>query len=129
MRAADGAGLGLEADTMKPGFQKLVSVPGRSIGALPANTYKGIVNNRKAIPLPAFGLTQIAGAHVSDDVIYKITKGYFENIAEIHQANPWLRGMSKKDPFAVLNVPLHPGAYKYFKEIGVKVPKRLMPPA
>ena len=100
-----------------------ISEPGRDTGALPANTYKGIVNNRKAMPLPSFGLTQIAGAHVSDDVIYKITKGFFENIKEIHQANPWLRNMSKKDPFWVLNVPLHPGAYKYYKEAGITVPK------
>ncbi|MBT3551240.1 MAG: TAXI family TRAP transporter solute-binding subunit [Rhodospirillaceae bacterium] len=118
-----------KADTAKSGFKKMVGVPGRGVGKLPANTYKGIVNNRTDQILPSFGLTQIAGAHVPDDVIYKITKGYFDNIAEIHKANPWLANMSRKNPFSVLNVPLHPGAYKYFKEIGVKVPKRLMPPA
>jgi TRAP transporter TAXI family solute receptor len=112
-----------------PGFQKMTSVPGRGIGQLPADTYKGVVNNRKALTLPSFGLTQVAGAHVSDDVIYKITKGYFDNIEEIHKANPWLVNMSRENPFAVLNMPLHPGAYKYFREIGVKVPMRLMPPA
>ena len=61
-------------------------------------------------------------------MIYKITKAFFSNIEEIHKNNPAYRTLGLEDPFSVLNVPLHPGAYKYFKEMGVKVPERLMPP-
>lgn len=78
--------------------------------------------------MPGLGLMQVAGKHVPDEVVYKITKAFFDNIDEIHKNNPAFRSLTMKDPFMVLNVPLHNGAYRYFREKGVHVPPELMPP-
>jgi len=115
-------------DMKKPGMQKFVTKAGNLLTTLKAGAYPGLKGNDKDMPMPGLGLMQIAGKHVPDDVIYKITASFFDNIEEIHKNNPAFRSVSLKDPFATLNVPLHPGAYKYFKEKGVKVPANLVPP-
>jgi hypothetical protein len=117
-----------DGDLQKPGMQKLITKAGNLLVTLKSGSYPGVVNNDRDMKMPGLGLMQVAGKHVPDDVIYKITKSFFENIDEIHKNNPAFKDWSLDDPFMVLNVPLHPGAYKYFKEKGVKVPENLMPP-
>ncbi len=119
-------GAGDKADD--PAMAKFVGVPGRSMGLLKANTFDGVVNNDVDIRLPAFALTQLAGEHVSEDAVYKLTKSYWENIDEIHANAPFMSAMSLETAFQSLNIPLHVGAYKYYKEMGVTVPDALLPP-
>ena len=92
------------------------------------DTFDGVVNNDVDIRLPAFALTQLAGEHVSEDAVYKLTKSYWENIDEIHANAPFMSAMSLETAFQSLNIPLHVGAYKYYKEMGVTVPDELLPP-
>ena len=115
-------------DLKKPGMVKLINKAGNLLVTLKSGSYPGVVNNDRDMPMPGLGLMQVAGAHVPDDVIYKITKSFFSHIDEIHKNNPQFKDLTLQNPFAVLNVPLHPGAYKYFKEMGVKIPEKLMPP-
>lgn len=117
-----------EEDLKKPGMVALIHKAGNLLTTLKAGSYPGVINNDKDMPIPGLGLMQVAGKHVPDEVVYKITKAFFENLEEIHKNNPAFKDLTLEDPFTVLNVPLHPGAYKYFKEKGVKVPERLMPP-
>jgi hypothetical protein len=119
-------GAGEKADD--PAMAKFVGVPGRSMGVLKANTFDGVVNNDVDIRLPAFALTQLAGEHVSEDAVYKLTKAYWENIDEIHANAPFMSAMSLETAFQSLNIPLHVGAYKYYKEMGLTVPDALLPP-
>ena len=39
-----------------------------------------------------------------------------------------LSTINKDTPFTGVNMPLHIGAVKYYREVGVKIPKRLLPP-
>jgi TRAP-type uncharacterized transport system substrate-binding protein len=39
-----------------------------------------------------------------------------------------MSAMSLETAFQSLNIPLHVGAYKYYKEMGVTVPDALLPP-
>ena len=116
------------ADIQKPGMQKLIHKAGNHLTTLPAHSYDGVVNNDHAMPLPGLGLMQVVGAEVPDDVVYKMTKAIFDNIDELHKNNPAFKSFDAHHAFGVLNVPLHPGAYRYYKEHGVKVPANLMPP-
>jgi len=111
-----------------PMLAKLIAVPGRSMGVLKAGAYKGVVNNNKDLRMPAFALSQQVGVHVPTDVVYKITKAFWSNIGEIHKNVPYLSGMTLNTALEKLRAPLHLGAYKYYKEQGVKVPKALLPP-
>lgn len=116
-------------DVKKPGMQKLFGKAGNELTTLKAKSYQGVVNNDKDMPMPGFGLMQVAGKHVPDEVVYKVVKALFDNIGEIHANNPAFRELTLKNPFSVLNVALHPGAAKYFMEKGIEIPAKLTPPS
>ncbi len=57
---------------------------------------------------------------MSEDQVYEITKNLWEKQADIAVAHAKGKEMVKENAVAGLgNVPLHPGAEKYYKEIGV----------
>jgi hypothetical protein len=56
-----------------------------------------------------------------------MVKATWENLDEIHKSAAVLKTLSKANPLAGVNMPLHPGAVKYYKEIGFKIPARLIP--
>jgi len=68
----------------------------------------------------AFDMVMVTNASVADDVIYKVTKALYENKADM---------AATFRPFAMLNprsiaksvdgVPHHPGALKFYREIGL----------
>jgi len=121
--------LGIDDDQVdNPLLKKLLSVPGRSMGVLKVGEYKRVTNLTKDIRSPAYALSQSVGVHVPEDVVYKITKAFWSNIGEIHKNTPYLSGMTLKTALQKLKAPLHMGAYKYYKEQGVTIPKGLLPP-
>ena len=64
--------------------------------------------------------TFIASNDMSEDQVYEITKNLWEKQEEIAVAHAKGKEMSKDTAAAAIgNVPLHPGAEKYYKEIGV----------
>ena len=62
----------------------------------------------------------VAGAHVSDETVYKFTKALYENDARVRAIHPTLAGFSLKTN-AVNQTPLavHPGAQRYYRETGI----------
>jgi len=61
-----------------------------------------------------------ARADAPVDLIYEITKAWFENLDWLKKVLPSnIRYMNVKDPTAGVPLPLHPGAVKYFKEKGM----------
>jgi hypothetical protein len=65
--------------------------------------------------------------NLDTDLVYKMVKATWENLDEIHKSAAVLKTLSKANPLAGVNMPLHPGAVKYYKEIGFKIPARLIP--
>ena len=64
--------------------------------------------------------TFIVTNDMSEDQVYEITKSLWENQEEIAVAHAKGKEMNKDTAVAAIgNVPLHPGAEKYYKEIGV----------
>jgi uncharacterized protein len=60
----------------------------------------------------------VVNAGLDTDLVYRITKAIFENVGQLHKVHPSASSISAKN--AISNVvPLHPGAEKYFKEVGV----------
>lgn len=69
-----------------------------------------------------------------EDVVYDLTKVWFEQTAEVAQAHgaaQWLADeMSAgnlETALAGITTPLHPGAYKYFQDKGINVPDEIKP--
>jgi TRAP transporter TAXI family solute receptor len=109
-----------------PAWKKFFNSVGRTPAKIPAGSYKNQANNDKDLVTNGLWSQLTARADLSEDVVYKITKALWENIDEMHQTAVTLRSVRKDDPIKAGNVPLHPGAMKYYKEIGVEIPKHLM---
>ena len=59
----------------------------------------------------------VVNADLSADLVYQITKAIFESVDQLRKVHPSAASISVKN--AVSNViPLHPGAARYFKEVG-----------
>jgi uncharacterized protein len=73
-----------------------------------------------AAPAPTlFGANMvIVDADLSEEVVYQITKTLFENVDVIRNSHPAAAGVSVETSVDV-PIPLHPGAERYFREVGV----------
>ncbi|MEW5867263.1 MAG: TAXI family TRAP transporter solute-binding subunit [Bacillota bacterium] len=65
---------------------------------------------------------------ISEELVYKITKTIFENLDYIHKSYDALKYVSLQHALPGLAAPLHPGALRYYKEQGLKIPEKLIPP-
>ena len=89
----------------------------KSIIPVTAN-YPGATNDGD---VPSFGVkaTFCTSADVSDDVVYAIVKEVFDNLEEFKSLHPAYAILTAEDMLTGLSAPLHPGAEKYFKEVGL----------
>jgi TRAP transporter TAXI family solute receptor len=109
-----------------PEMQALFGLPGRGMMTFDGSVYKG---QKTTGTITALGSYQMVGTstNVSDDVVYAVTKAFWENIAEVQTIAFFLKSVTKETAFAGVNVPLHPGALKYYEEAGFDIPDELRP--
>lgn len=85
--------------------------------AIPGNSYKGVNNDKQTVAVVA---TYIVSDDLSEDLVYKMTKALFENADEIAQAHPKGAELDAEYSVSGISIPIHPGALKYYKEVGVR---------
>ena len=61
-------------------------------------------------------------ADLPDDVVYQITKTIYENLPFLQNIHKATKVMALHKAVDGLSVPLHPGAIRYYKEKGLKLP-------
>ena len=62
----------------------------------------------------------VAGAHVPEETVYKFLKALYKNEARVRTIHPTLRQFSMKaNSFNPSPLPYHPGAARFYREIGV----------
>lgn len=107
-------------------MQNLFGQPGRGMLQFDGGLYKGQLNQSQ---ITALGFTQFIGTHagVSDDVVYAATKSFWENLDEVHDTAFFLRAVTPETAFTSVNVPLHPGAARYYEEAGIEIPEAIRP--
>jgi len=91
---------------------------------IPAGTYPGVDEDITTIAQPNFLATQAA---LSEENVYLITKTIYENLPFLQAIHPATKAMSIDKAIAGLPLPLHPGAVKYYQEVGIEIPDRLLP--
>ncbi|MFZ5943087.1 MAG: TAXI family TRAP transporter solute-binding subunit [Bacillota bacterium] len=67
-------------------------------------------------------------APTDEETVYLLTKTLFENLQEMHAVHQSAKNITLETALDGLPAPLHAGAYKYFKEKGMNIPDRLIPP-
>ena len=98
---------------------KLVKeMPYYAPATIPVGDYPGVANTSD---VQTFGVkaTICTTADVPEDVVYNITKTVFENLDQLKKLHPALAVLTKENMLQGLSAPLHPGALKYFKEVGL----------
>ncbi|WP_432698095.1 TAXI family TRAP transporter solute-binding subunit [Marinobacterium sp. YM272] len=93
---------------------------------IPANTYAGQVNSDEDILTGSNIMYLAVNRKMDDDIAYRFTKAYWQNIDAIKTSNALLGDTNTSDPFAGINAPLHPGAVKYYQEAGIEIPETLL---
>ncbi|MCY1556582.1 TRAP transporter solute receptor, TAXI family [compost metagenome] len=83
--------------------------------AIPADTYDGQDSD-----VPTVAITNILVSHdgVSDEVAYQMTKLMFDNLARLGNAHSAAKDIKLEGAAKGLPIPLHPGAERYYKEVG-----------
>ncbi|MBU1170045.1 MAG: TAXI family TRAP transporter solute-binding subunit [Proteobacteria bacterium] len=86
---------------------------------IPVSQYPGAENTEDTL---TFGVkaTLVTSAAVPDSVVYAITKEVFENIDEFKGLHPAFQDLTREGMLEGLSAPIHPGAMKYYKEVGLK---------
>lgn len=85
---------------------------------VPVEQYPGAINEEN---VDTFGVkaTFVTSAKVADEVVYAIVKEVFDNFEDFKKLHPAYSVLTKEGMLEGLSAPLHPGAEKYFKEVGL----------
>jgi len=122
------AGLGVESirHLLASGQSTLIPIPSDIVAridsavyiaaTIPAGTYDGQSGDVQTASVPNFLVTREG---VSDDVAYQMTKSLFEHLDQLVQTQPAAKDIDVKKAATDLPIPLHPGAERYYREIGV----------
>jgi len=83
---------------------------------IPANTYTGQTADVATAAIPNFLITH---AGVSDDLAYQMTKSLYDNLDTLYAAHNAAKTIKRDNAIKGMPVPLHPGAERYYKEVGL----------
>lgn len=83
---------------------------------IPGGTYKGTDEDTPALAIKA---TLAVSSKLDEETVYQMTKALFENLDELGNAHAKGKEVSAASAVTGVSVPFHPGAIKYFKEIGL----------
>ncbi|MCI6257852.1 MAG: TAXI family TRAP transporter solute-binding subunit [Spirochaetia bacterium] len=88
-----------------------------TVTSIPGGTYKGTESDTAALAIKA---TLAVNAKLDEEIVYQMTKALFENLDSLAAAHAKGKEVSAKAAVTGVSVPFHPGAKKYFTEIGLK---------
>lgn len=120
--------LGLDdADFASEGVKRVMAGPGRSIETIAPDAYGA--NQMNTEPVRSVGSTIGigTGAHLDEDLVYQVVKAFWEGAEARRGQSPWLANITPDKAFLSMNMPLHPGALRYYREIGLDIPAELTP--
>ena len=103
-------------------IDKLLSkYPYYSKSNIPIELYSGVLN-RKDVETFGVKASFLTSAKIRDDVVYAITKATFDEFQSLGKFDPILKTFKKDSMLEGLTAPIHPGALRYYKEIGLQLP-------
>lgn len=91
---------------------------------LPGGTYDGVGADTPVLGVPN---VLVVSSEMSDDLAYNITKAMFEQIEALRAVHPAANETSVEFTMVATPIPLHPGAIRYYEEIGATIPDALRP--
>jgi hypothetical protein len=83
---------------------------------IPKGTYPGVDYD---VPGVGYFTNLVISAKLPDDVVYKITKSIVKDLPRLGDVVKDMKGVTPKDLALDIGLPFHPGALKYYKEMGL----------
>lgn len=83
---------------------------------IPAGTYSG---QDADVPTAAVVNFLVTHSEVSDDLAYAMTKELWDNLPALAAAHAAAKAITRDQALTGMPVPLHPGAEKYYREVGM----------
>ena len=90
---------------------------------LPAGTYPGVDEDVLIISTPN---VLVVSADMDDDLAYAIVETLFAHVDELIAIHPAANDTTVAFTMDATPIPLHPGALRYFQDIGATIPERLL---
>ncbi len=85
-------------------------------GTITANSYPGQATDVPTAAVPNFLVTQ---SEVPDEVAYEMTRSLYDHLDKLYAANSAAKTIKRDNALVGMPVPLHPGAERYYQEVGV----------
>jgi len=89
---------------------------------IPARTYPGQEKDINTIAQPNFLAVR---ADMDEEFVYLLTKTIYENLPFLRAIHKATKAMALEKALAGLPLPLHPGAARYYREAGIRIPAEL----
>jgi len=85
---------------------------------LPAGTYKGIDEDVETVGM---GAMWACSMNLPDELVYNMVKAIYsvEGLEYLTTVHPAAKGITVENAAKWTPIPLHPGAEKFFKEVGL----------
>jgi len=83
---------------------------------IPKGTYMGQDEDVRTV---AVANILICREDLKEDLVYRFTRTIYENLADLVAAHKAAQGIQPENALKGMTVPLHPGAEKYYREIGI----------
>ena len=80
--------------------------------------YEGRVEAENDAYFWGFPYQVMVRGEIDDETVYKLTKALWDNIAKVNRASAALALINIDDALTSLSADIHPGALRYYKEIG-----------
>ena len=89
---------------------------------IPAGTYPGQSEDVQTAAQPNF---LAVNADVDEEHVYLLTKTIYENLSFLQAIHPATKDLAVENALAGLPAPLHPGAQRYYEEVGIAIPANI----
>jgi len=98
-------------------------LPELSLSTIPAGSYSSMTEDYHTVGLFNFA---IAHKDLPDDLVYRVVKSVYENHDQLVKAHPAAKETIAANVGRDSFLPFHPGAVRYYREIGISIPDALI---
>jgi TRAP transporter TAXI family solute receptor len=95
------------------------AMPEFGVAVVPAGTYPSLQADYKTMGMFVFG---VASKDLPDDLVQAIVKAFYANHDRLVKAHVTARESVVENVKVMTVIPFHPGAARYYREIGVEIP-------
>lgn len=109
-------------DFDKPGVIAAMGVPGRTRELIDPALYGGNLVNEEPVLTVGAWIGVGARADLPEELVYDATRAFWDNIHELHAQGPAFQGITLDTALSAINMPLHPGAIRFYEAQGLEIP-------